>query len=116
MLFARHLLVPVEGVTEFLGQRDGAGMTDLAAVVQRFLVSPAIAAIAMRDAGYVSGLTVKEWKPITTGHLATLYGWSDHYESLCDNPTDSAHLSRSSHVPSMATRRGGVGAGDRDFA
>jgi hypothetical protein len=28
---------------------------------------------------------VKEWKPITTGHLATLYGWSDYYESLCDN-------------------------------
>ena len=111
--FARHLLVPVEGVTEFLGQRDGAGMTDLAAVVQRFLVSPAIAAIAMRDAGYDrEGVE------------------ADHYGP----PRDSVRLERLLRITvrqlqptpltSVARRtcrqwlrgRGGVGAGDRDFA
>ena len=47
--FARHLLVPVEGVKEFLGHRGSVSESDLSNVVQRFLVSPQMATIAMRD-------------------------------------------------------------------
>ncbi len=83
--FARHLLVPTEGVEEFLGNRDLASEGDLAAVVQRFLVSPAIAAIAMRDAGYVNQPTAQEWMRYRTPQLATRYGWSDHYAALQDD-------------------------------
>ncbi|MET4782055.1 ImmA/IrrE family metallo-endopeptidase [Glaciihabitans sp. UYNi722] len=83
--FARHLLVPIEGITEFLGDRDSVSEVELAAVVQRFLVSPAIAAIALRDAGYVSPSTAQNWMQYRTSQLATRYGWSDHYAALQDD-------------------------------
>lgn len=83
--FARHLLVPIEGIREFLGDRDSGSEVELAAVVQRFLVSPAIAAIALRDAGYVSDSTAQDWMRYRTSQLATRYGWSDHYAALQDD-------------------------------
>ncbi len=83
--FARHLLIPIEGVKEFLGDRESASEADLAAVVQRYLVSPAIAAIAMRDAGYINQSTAQDWMRYRTSQLATRYGWSDHYAALQDD-------------------------------
>jgi Zn-dependent peptidase ImmA (M78 family) len=59
--FARHLLVPLSGLRGFLGDRAGLDHSTLSAVVQRFLVSPAIAAIAMRQAGYVTDATKDGW-------------------------------------------------------
>jgi len=52
-VFARHLLVPVDGLREFIGTPPLVGPSTLSAVVQRFLVSPQIAAIALRQAGYI---------------------------------------------------------------
>src|SRR5699024_9429422 len=52
--FARHLLIPAAGLEEFLGDGRDASEALFSDVVQRFLVSPAIAAIALRDAGQVS--------------------------------------------------------------
>ena len=83
--FARHLLVPVEGLKEFLGDRASVSKSELASVVQRFLVSPAIAAIAMRDAGYVDVQTANNWMEHTTAQLATQFGWSDQYAALQDD-------------------------------
>ncbi|TFD20831.1 ImmA/IrrE family metallo-endopeptidase [Cryobacterium sp. TMT2-23] len=83
--FARHLLIPIEGVKEFLGDRESASEADLAAVVQRYLVSPAIAAIAMRDAGYINQSTAQDWMRYRTPQIATRYGWSDHYAALQDD-------------------------------
>ncbi len=83
--FARHLLVPVEGVKEFLGHRGSVSESDLSSVVQRFLVSPQMASIAMRDAGYVDAVTFGEWMAIRTPRLATRYGWNDYYASLQDD-------------------------------
>ncbi|WBL19826.1 ImmA/IrrE family metallo-endopeptidase [Citricoccus sp. NR2] len=80
--FARHLLVPQEGLREFLGVVAKATESTLSDVVQRFLVSPAIAAIAMRDASYISPDTVSEWKDLYTPELATRFGWQDQYRSL----------------------------------
>ncbi|MEL7976602.1 ImmA/IrrE family metallo-endopeptidase [Isoptericola sp. F-RaC21] len=80
--FARHLLVPVDGVRELLGSRTEVGLSSLSAVVQRFLVSPAVASIALCDAGYIDAVAKKEWMALTTPQVAARFGWSDHYRAL----------------------------------
>ncbi len=84
--FARHLLVPTEGVREFLGSIE-VTEADLSAVVQRFLVSPEIAAIAIHDAGRISKATKDKWMQLRTPQLATKYGWMDHYGALQEDST-----------------------------
>ena len=83
--FARHLLVPQDGLKEFIGDAPGVSEQTLSDVVQRFLVSPAIAAIAMREAGYVSSGVAAEWLRYSAPQLATRFGWSDQYEALQDD-------------------------------
>jgi len=80
--FARHLLIPQDGLTLFLDTIAEAHEANLSAVVQHFLVSPAIAAIAMREAGFVTQADVDSWKHLRTSRLATRFGWRDYYESL----------------------------------
>lgn len=80
--FARHVLVPADGITAFLGDRRVLTEADLSGVVQRFLVSPAMAAIALRSAGHIDEATKRHWMDLTTPRLATRFGWSDQYRSL----------------------------------
>lgn len=80
--FARHLLVPVDGLREFLGSATAVTQAVLSAVVQRFLVSPAIAAIALHQAGYIDADVKRDWMGISTRYLAVRYGWGDQYEAL----------------------------------
>ncbi|MFI7542917.1 ImmA/IrrE family metallo-endopeptidase [Actinoplanes sp. NPDC049599] len=80
--FARHLLLPADGLLELLGDRRRASESTLSAVVQRFLVSPAIAAIAMHQAGYINPTTKQEWMALSTPQLAVRFGWSDQYHAL----------------------------------
>lgn len=80
--FARHLLVPLDGLREFLQPPTAVTQADLSAVVQRFLVSPAIAAIALYQAGYLEDGTKSEWMSVTTPRLAGRFGWSDQYYAL----------------------------------
>lgn len=80
--FARHLLAPVEGVREFLGNRESMSLSTLSEVVQRFLVSPAIAAIALHQADYIDDATKLEWMRTTAPQLAARYGWIDQYRAL----------------------------------
>ncbi|MDR0960617.1 MAG: ImmA/IrrE family metallo-endopeptidase [Propionibacteriaceae bacterium] len=80
--FARHLLLPGDGLKEFLGSTTDLSESDLSAVVQWFLVSPAIAAIALHDHGYIDSAVKREWMGLTTPRLATRFGWLDHYQSL----------------------------------
>lgn len=80
--FARHLLVPGDGLNAFLGHRETLTEADLSAVVQWFLVSPSIAAIALCGCGYIDAATKQEWMALTTLRLATRFGWSDQYHSL----------------------------------
>jgi len=83
--FARHLLVPVAGVRDLLGDMRDVADGALSAVVQRFLVSPAMAAIAMRDAGCVTSTVAASWMRTHTPQLATRFGWSDFYATLQDD-------------------------------
>jgi Zn-dependent peptidase ImmA (M78 family) len=80
--FARHLLLPLDGLREFLA--DGAPVTEavLSDVVQRFLVSPQIAAIAMRQGDHIDEPTKLNWMGLTAPILAARFGWSDHYRAL----------------------------------
>lgn len=80
--FARHLLVPGDGLTAFLGSRDAVTEADLSAVVQWFLASPAISSIALYDSGYIDTATKAHWMTRATPRLATRFGWSDQYQSL----------------------------------
>lgn len=80
--FARHLLVPVEGLSQFLGSREVVTRSTLSEVVQRFLVSPQIAAIALNQANYIDHDTKLEWMALTAPRLAARFGWSDQYGAL----------------------------------
>lgn len=80
--FTRHLLVPVDGLREFLGDRQTVTLSILSMVVQRFLVSPALASIALHQAGYIDAATKQEWKGLSTPQLAVRFGWSDQYHAL----------------------------------
>jgi Zn-dependent peptidase ImmA (M78 family) len=80
--FARHLLVPVEGLRDFIGQRSPVGESGLSGVVQRFQVSPPIAAIALCQAGYIGEATKRDWMTLRTPQLAARFGWADQYQVL----------------------------------
>lgn len=80
--FARHLLVPLEGLREFIGTPSPIGPSTLSAVVQRYLVSPQIAAIALRQAGYIEDATKQEWMTLSAPQLAARFGWTDQYQAL----------------------------------
>lgn len=80
--FARHLLVPVEGLRALLGEPEPVAMSTLSALVQRFLVSPAIALIALHQAGYVDTATKRDWMALSAPQLAVRFGWSDQYRAL----------------------------------
>ena len=58
------------------------GEADLSLVVRKFLVSPAIAAIALSEAGAIADDLKKVWMQIWTPDLATRHGWGDYYAAL----------------------------------
>ncbi|OLR91265.1 toxin-antitoxin system, toxin component [Actinokineospora bangkokensis] len=80
--FARHLLIPVEGVVTIVAGRTATDEAVLSEVVQRFLVSPQLAAIALHQAGQIDFATKQRWMAVTTPQLAIRFGWIDQYRSL----------------------------------
>jgi Zn-dependent peptidase ImmA (M78 family) len=80
--FARHLLIPADGLRDFLGNRGVVSESVLSEVVQRFLVSPAMAAIVLHQVRYIGKATKEEWMALTAPQLAARFGWSDQYHAL----------------------------------
>ncbi|MFY1633854.1 ImmA/IrrE family metallo-endopeptidase [Solwaraspora sp. WMMB335] len=80
--FARHLLLPLDGLQQFLTDQRVTSRSVLSAVVQRYLVSPAVAAIALEQAGYIEAVRKAEWMGVTTPQLAVRFGWIDQYNAL----------------------------------
>lgn len=80
--FARHLLLPVAGLTTLLGNQQNLTLAALSSIVQRFLVSPAIGAIALHQAAYIDAATKQDWMALTSSRLATKFGWADQYRAL----------------------------------
>lgn len=87
--FARHLLIPKKGLKEFLdaAPRRSPEITErtLSEVVQRFLVSPAIAAIVLRDLGCIDEDRRKQWGKLKSRKLATRFGWVDMYDAMSES-------------------------------
>lgn len=79
--FARHLLVPLNGVRSL--SHDGpAVLADLSRLVQRFQASPQMVAIQLREGRRISQAQVRSWASVTTPQLAAQFGWSDQYHAL----------------------------------
>jgi Zn-dependent peptidase ImmA (M78 family) len=89
--FARHLLIPIEGIEHFLGRpaervvdstTNPIILSTLSDLVQRFQVSPAVAAIQLRGMGVIDQATCSDWSARHTPALAARFGWTDQYTAL----------------------------------
>lgn len=89
--FARHLLVPEQGVLEFLdhqkanakGSAHGSvSFDDFAVLVQRFTVSPSMMAIVLSNLELIDNDTKREWMRWSTRALATKFGWLERYQIM----------------------------------
>ncbi|MDO5724620.1 MAG: ImmA/IrrE family metallo-endopeptidase [Flaviflexus sp.] len=81
--FARHLLIPQKGLLDFLGATKPPLTTAaFSEVVRHFMVSPAIAAIALENAKLIDRVTKEHWRELSTPKLAGQFGWSDQYRAL----------------------------------
>lgn len=80
--FARHLLVPRDGVLQHLKGAETIGLDQLSDVVQWFGASPSICAIALHDAKLIDAATKKQWMQITSRDLASRHGWIDQYRAM----------------------------------
>lgn len=84
--FARHLLLPLDSVRRRLGKPAGsAALAHLSELVQEFEVSPALAAIQMREVQLIESGTCTEWSSVSTASLATSYGWLSQYRGLVED-------------------------------
>lgn len=84
--FARHLLIPIEGLvsSHMIERRRNQKISPqtLSALVQRYVVSPALVAIQLAEADLISDDHKRELSAFTTPSLAAQYGWSDQYKAL----------------------------------
>jgi Zn-dependent peptidase ImmA (M78 family) len=80
--FARHLLVPIQGLRDVLGSPRTLHPADLSALVQRFLASPAVIAIQLHQARYIDAARKQDWMSQTAPALAARFGWLDQYHAL----------------------------------
>ena len=61
-----------------------ATLATLSDIVKKYLASPAIVAIQMRDAGVIDADTYNQWRQIAAGTIATQFGWRTDYQSLVE--------------------------------
>jgi hypothetical protein len=82
--FARHLLIPRRAIERVMEEHGGEPWTEasLSDLVRTFLVSPAIAAIALHEAGAIPDDLKQQWMRVWTPELAARHGWSDYYAAL----------------------------------
>ena len=82
--FARHLLLPLNGVRHRIpgDAPGGVALSVLSDLVQEFEVSPSIAAIQLRMVGLIDAGTCAAWSSRSAANLATTFGWGSQYRSL----------------------------------
>lgn len=79
--FARHLLLPL-AVASAAARDTSPTPALLSDLVQRYLASPNIVAIQLRDAQVIDQNTCNKWSALSTGQLASRYGWHAEYAAL----------------------------------
>lgn len=79
--FARHLLLPLDAakVAALNTEATTALLSDL---VQRYMASPNIVAIQLRDAKVIDVDTCRGWSALSAGRLASQFGWHAEYVAL----------------------------------
>lgn len=85
--FARHLLVPIEGLVKHLDEHGGERKAALplslmSRLVQEFKASPQLVAIQLADAGRITEATKRSMaESLSTPLLAAKFGWADQYKA-----------------------------------
>lgn len=79
--FSRHLLLPQAAIHNVFKGRKNVVEAELSMLVQLFRVSPAIAAIALHQAGLIDAPQKNAWLRISTPQLAARHGWGDQYKA-----------------------------------
>jgi Zn-dependent peptidase ImmA (M78 family) len=87
--FARHLLVPIKGLIDLLGEPGDVEVSEavMSRVVERYAVSPQMAAIQLREAGFIDDETADQFRALTTPVVATRHGWADLYRQWSADST-----------------------------
>lgn len=80
--FAGYLLIPREGLREYLGGRTVDNLAVLSEIVQWFMVSPQMALVALAETNLIDSAVKDSWWHYSTPQLASRFGWTDQYESL----------------------------------
>ncbi len=82
--FTRHLLIPQAGVKQCLSSMTttAAVLPVLSQVVRSFLVTPKMALVALREVGFVSEQTKRDFSWLGIELLAEQFGWADEYTKL----------------------------------
>lgn len=95
--FARHLLFPLTAaVAAVQGQELTMGL--LSNLVQRYMASPRIVAIQLRNVGAIDAETCEQWGRVTGRQLASQFGWHAEYDA-------QAALSREPRAPQALLAR-----------
>lgn len=83
--FARHLLVPANGLDSYLeGLKLSKGTlieADISRAVRYFAVSPALLLIQLERIGWLAHGQKEAWQVLTVPRLAARYGWSDEHRA-----------------------------------
>lgn len=81
--FARHLLVPLAAVRAVVNDAEPT-LALLSRLVQTYLASPSVVAIQLREAGAINQNLCREWSELTSGRLASQFGWRTEYQGLVE--------------------------------
>ncbi|WP_216402977.1 ImmA/IrrE family metallo-endopeptidase [Arcanobacterium phocae] len=79
--FARNLLCPIGAVKATAQSFSGDSVDLLAKLVQRYRVSPSVAAIQMKNAGLIDEAEFENLKRFSARDLAYQYGWIAQYDA-----------------------------------
>ena len=88
--FARHLLVPLEGVSNFIKEKAAdrkLELRDLAMLTRHFNVSPRVIVYQLKLLGLVSSTQEEEFVRHSARSLSTRFGWLEEYKA---NAAESA--------------------------
>lgn len=82
--FARHLLLPQSAAEAAVLATGEPDLALLSYLVQRFGVSPQVAAIQLHGLNRITQSTKREWSGFTTRRLAATFGWLNAYDRAAE--------------------------------
>lgn len=129
--FARHLLLPVRAVENYLTNagrsRHELTIENVSDLVRVFGVSPMVAMIQLRDSGWIRKADISHWSevfhPLTSRSLAMKYGWDSERDAMASVSLTPRRPTRVVRAATSAYQDGKVSlealaqtAGEKDLA